>query len=123
MSANIAHASEKAHEETAQLRKKGIVQEAGLTQSNDLQACYESFLQREPKVDEGVVEVHWMLDKTGKISSMELVRTELDDQTFTYCILDKIKKMTFHAPPKARPTLVAHKFNFHKRSPASIDYK
>jgi hypothetical protein len=105
------------------LRKKGVLLEAGLGREDELQACYQSFLKREPNVDEGVVEVHWMLDKRGKISSMEMVHSDLGDEDFNRCLLDKIKKMTFKAPPKAKPTLVAHKFNFHKRSPASLDFK
>jgi hypothetical protein len=88
-----------------------------------LQSCYQSFLRREPRIDEGVVEVHWMLDKHGKISSMEMVHADLGDDAFTECLLEKIKKMTFKAPPQAKPTLVAHKFKFHKRAIASLDFK
>ncbi|MGZ3723972.1 MAG: AgmX/PglI C-terminal domain-containing protein [Bdellovibrionales bacterium] len=105
------------------MRKKGVLLEAGLAQEDELQNCYEAYLKREPKVDEGVVEMHWMLDPRGKISSMEMVHSDLEDETFTSCLLDKMKKMTFKAPPKARPTLVAHKFNFHKRSPSNVNFK
>jgi len=46
------------------VRKKTVLLEAELRQSDQLQMCYESYLQRDPKVAEGTVEVHWMLEKT-----------------------------------------------------------
>lgn len=104
-------------------KKKAVLLEANLAREDELQGCYENFLRTEPKVDEGTVEVHWMLDGRGHITSMEMAHSDLVDETFTQCLLDKIRKMTFKAPPKARPTLVSHKFNFHKRSPASLDFK
>ncbi len=105
------------------MRKKGILLEAGLGREDALQSCYEAFLKREPRVDEGVVEMHWMLDKRGKVSSMEMMHSDLADPEFKSCLLEKMKKMTFKPPPKAIPTLVAHKFNFHKRSPASLNFR
>jgi len=103
--------------------RKAVLLEASLKQEDELQACYESYLRLQPQIEEGVVEVHWMLDRRGKVSSMEMVRSDLDDENFKKCLLEKIKKMTFRAPPKNQPTLVAHKFNFHKRSPANVNFK
>jgi hypothetical protein len=105
------------------MHKNGVLLEANLKKGDDLQVCYESYLKREPKIEEGTVEVHWMLDKRGKISSMEMVHSDLEDENFVHCLLDKIKKMTFRPPPKAQPTLVAHKFNFKRRTPASLSFK
>jgi hypothetical protein len=124
LSAKMAEASNHSKDlDRAVPSRKGQVQGANLNQEDELQTCYESYLKRQPKVEEGVVEVHWMLDKGGRISSMELVRSDLEDQTFTHCLLEKIKKMTFHPPTVTRPTLVAHKFNFKRRTPASLSFK
>jgi len=126
LSAKVASAAMQTREQLQDrmpMRKKGILLEAGLGREDELQNCYEAFLKREPKIDEGVVEMHWMLDPRGKISSMEMVHTDLEDADFTQCLLEKMKKMTFKPPPKARPTLVAHKFNFHKRASSSLDFK
>ena len=121
VAANTGTAVFISEQETAPGHRHGSVQEANLNKNSELQACYESFLKREPKVEEGMVEVHWMLGKSGKISDMKLIHRELEDQTFTGCLLEKIKKMTFHPP--IQPAIVAHKFNFHKRTPANVDYE
>lgn len=103
--------------------KKAIVKGGSAAHDDELQECYEALLRRQPEIQEGTVEVHWMLDPRGKISSMQMVRSDWEDTTFTGCVMEQIKRMTFHSPSKSRPTLVAHKFNFHKRSPAAIDYR
>lgn len=106
----------------APMKKKGMLLEAQLHEE-ELQTCYQNFLRTEPKVDEGTVEVHWLLDKRGKISTMQMVHSDLENDAFTKCLLERIKKMTFRPPPQAKPTLVAHKFKFHKRAIASLDFK
>jgi hypothetical protein len=120
MAAAATHANDKDHMPAA---KKAVLLEANLKQEDELQACYESYLRLQPQIEEGVVEVHWMLDRRGKVSSMEMVRSDLEDEGFKRCLLEKIKKMTFRAPPKNQPILVAHRFNFHKRSAASVNFK
>lgn len=117
-----AAASARNDMDRAPMKKKASLLEAELHE-DELQTCYQNFLRTEPKVDEGTVEVHWLLDKRGKISSMQMVHSDLEDDTFTKCLLERIKKMTFRPPPQAKPTLVAHKFKFHKRAIASLDFK
>lgn len=100
--------------------KKGSVQEGSLKHNGELQKCYDTFLARNPIVDEGVVEMHWLLQTSGQISSLELVRTELPDQELMECMMSKLTTMTFRAPQS--PVLVAHKFNLKKRTPSSVTF-
>lgn len=101
--------------------RKAIVQAANLQQNSELQACYESFLRQSPRVEEGVVEMHWLLEKTGKISDLQMVRTEIEDQHFLECMKKTLSALTFRAP--SNPTMVAHKFKFRKRTPGSVNFQ
>lgn len=100
--------------------RRAYVPEANLNHNTELQACYETFLSRGPAIEEGVVEMHWLLEKSGRISDLELVNTELNDQTLVECLMSKLSTMTFHAP--TAPVMVAHKFNFKRRSPGSVTF-
>ena len=102
------------------LARKAMVQGANLRQNSEMQACYETFLRRGPTVDEGVVEMHWLLETTGRISSLRLVKTDLDDQQMMECMMEALNAMTFRAPKEA--TMVAHKFNFRRRSPSTVNF-
>jgi hypothetical protein len=107
---------------SAEKPRKAIVKEAKFDQSA-LQSCYEQFLQRGPKTDEGVVVVNWMIDPSGKITSLKLMRTDLDDQEFVSCVLDHVQAMTLTPPSRTQSTLVAHTFNFHRKSESQLDFK
>jgi len=101
--------------------RKAVVHEANLSHNNDLQECYETFLSRNPVVEEGVVEMHWRLEKNGHISALQLVRTELNDQTLMDCMMDRLNTMNFHPP--AAPQLISHKFTFRRRTPSSVSFR
>lgn len=112
----------KAQDSAKMNNKHGLVAGASLKDNSELQACYEDFLKRQPQIDEGVVEVHWLLDAKGKLASLQLVRSDMDDAVFTQCLLDKIRHMKFHTPAKSA-VLVSHKFNFHKRNSERVAYE
>jgi len=101
--------------------RKAMVHEANLIHNSELQACYETFLARGPSIEEGVVEMHWMLEKSGHISSLELVKTELPDKDLMECLMGKLNTMTFRAPASA--TLIAHKFTFKKKNTGKVTFQ
>lgn len=103
---------------------KAVVKPAKrVSDDNALQSCYESFLARGPQIDEGAVVVHWIIDPDGKISSLKLMRTDLQDDDFTSCILDNVKRMTFTPPSKDHATLVAHTFNFKRKTASALEFQ
>lgn len=101
--------------------KKGTVKAPPFkSNQGDLQACYETYLKSEPKVDEGAVTVHWRIGHDGQPEFLKLVHSDLQDATFNDCVLSKIKSSRF--AERHGGALVAHTFNFHRKSPARLDF-
>jgi hypothetical protein len=90
------------------------VQEAVVKQT-EIQACYETFLARRPAADEGAMIVHWVVNETGQLDLLKLIRSDFDDQPFADCVLEKIKNTQFPAASARAGILVSHKFNFHRK--------
>ena len=103
--------------------KKGLVQGASLSQSGELQGCYEAFLAKEPKIDEGIVVVLWVVGKKGKVSDIKLMQSDLQDEVFTNCLMNKLNKMSLASPSNVPGTIVSHKFNFHRKTPANVAFQ
>lgn len=102
---------------------KGQVQGGGLKDDSEIQACYEAFLMRSPPVTEGTVVMHWVLDETGKIDFLKLARTDLEDDTFTGCLLDTIRNTRFPASAERAGVMISHKFKFRRKTPEAIEFQ
>lgn len=76
----------------------------------DVQLCYESALRRNQGL-KGEMSWQWIIDTRGKISDIELVQSELEDNKMTRCIRKKLASWSF---PKANKGSVKiyHKFKF-----------
>ena len=76
----------------------------------DVQLCYESALRRNQSL-QGAMSWEWIIDTRGKVSGIELVKTEISDSKMTRCIRKKLASWRF---PKAQrgSVKVNHKFKF-----------
>lgn len=96
---------------------------ASLLRSTGLQACYESFLSREPVANEGSVVVRWTVDDKGRVAWANLERSEIGDERFQDCIIDQIKVISFAPAPNSEEIHMGHKFNFRRRTQANLDFQ
>lgn len=88
-----------------------------------VQACYNTFLARTPSLSEGVVVMQWMFNREGRIDALDLVRTDLPDQTFMTCLMDTIREARIPASDSRVGKLISHKFNFRNRTPAAMEFQ
>jgi hypothetical protein len=102
--------------------RHGIVEPVYFKNSDDLQGCYESFLLREPKKDEGSVLVNVKITGGGAIDDLKLVQNDFDEPKFTQCIVEKIKATRLPASQNNQPVMIAHRFNFKRKTVNHIDY-
>ncbi|MCS6984713.1 MAG: AgmX/PglI C-terminal domain-containing protein [Leptospiraceae bacterium] len=77
---------------------------------SDLHNCYQSYLAHKPAIGSGRVKIDWEIDTSGKVSSPEIVWSEIPDETFQNCLLEKIKDWEFSEPPIKK--YVEHVFHF-----------
>lgn len=120
----LAHklpANEQAAKEPA--KKKGQVDEAGYFKGdNDLQACYENFLTREPAIEEGAVLFHWTIEANGSVNNLKLVKSDFNDDSFTACLKDKIQDMKMSTNKAPQGTIIAHTFKFKRKTLDRADF-
>lgn len=93
-----------------------------LKNDEKLQACYQAYLKKDPVVADGSVQVHMTITKTGSIDQLEMVESDIQDQEFKSCLMAEIKTRRLVATSDRLGSIIRHKFNFHRRSPASLDY-
>ncbi|MBX2987513.1 MAG: AgmX/PglI C-terminal domain-containing protein [Bdellovibrionaceae bacterium] len=101
--------------------QRASVQGAILARTSELQECYNSYLTRDPAVTEGAVKVDWLIDRRGQVAVAEVRHSDLQDEELLSCVVDQIRTWTF-APPE-KESMVAHKFKFRQRSPASVRFE
>lgn len=101
----------------------GKVEAATFKPDTAVQACYNTFLARRPSLTEGVVVMKWMFDKEGRIDVLDLVQTDLPDQTFMTCLMDTIRTARIPANDSRVGKIISHKFKFRDRSPASMEFQ
>lgn len=103
-------------------KKAASVEGANLFKSNQLQSCYNALLKREPKVDEGIVQLHIKLDTNGAINHLELVKNDLQDEVFTQCVLSEIRTQRFPASTGKMGKMISHKFKFYRKDKSQMDF-
>jgi hypothetical protein len=85
-----------------------------------IQECYKTFLNNNAdkiKKDknfkkDGSVSVDWHVNSKGEAVSPEIVRSEINDDNFKICLIEKIKSWSFPAPPFGTDKYVEHTFRF-----------
>lgn len=93
-----------------------------LKNDEKLQACYQAYLKKDPVVVDGTVQVHMTITNSGAIDHLEMVASDIQDSDFTTCLMNEIKTRRLVATADRLGSIIRHKFNFRRRSPASIDY-
>ncbi len=54
--------------------------------NDDLVACYEAAMKRNPKLKKGKIVTRYMVEKSGKVSSARVIRNELGDRKLGSCV-------------------------------------
>lgn len=103
-------------------KRRGSVVPSQFKNNNEIQACYEALLRREPDIDEGTLLVHMKVDKEGTIDSLNLVESDLADEAFTECVMENIKASRLPASEERAGVLIAHRFNFQRKTESRIDF-
>ncbi len=106
---------------TIDMYRKGALKEAMAKNSSGIESCYETFLKTEPQVAEGKIVIAWTISTNGRAEDLRLVESELSNEDLYTCLTSLIAK-TFFTKPR-EPTIIAQKFIFKQRSPASLVFE
>lgn len=90
---------------------------------SEIQACYDSFLSRDPRVSEGAVVMHWIFNEEGHIDFLKLIKSDLEDQTFLDCLSDKVRATRIPAADARAGRLISHKFKFRHPATGQIEFE
>jgi TonB family protein len=67
--------------------------------------CYEAGLARNPKL-KGRVTVRFVIDRDGRVSLSDLVKSTLGDEATTSCVVDGYRRLRFPKPDGGVVTVV-----------------
>lgn len=101
--------------------RKGVLKEAMLQKSSEIESCYNSYLNAEPKTREGSVVISWTMTTKGEVIEPQVVQTELDDSKLHSCLIDMVAHMEMKAP--SQETVVSQRFVFKQRKLSSLDFQ
>ncbi len=102
---------------------KGLVEGKALLKNDEkLQRCYHRYLETQPEIDQGTVQLHMTIKNTGEIDYLKLAKSDMPNEEFNNCILTELGTRRLE-PTRARlGVLISHKFNFSRRNVSSVDY-
>ncbi len=103
--------------------RKHVVRQTLASKSEDIEMCFQDYLKNSPEKTQGAVKVSWAIDKSGTVSDVKLLSSDLQNEFLEKCISDHVSSTHFISPTFAEEVQVAHKFNFRGRSPASISFE
>lgn len=103
--------------------RKAVVQGAIRARTNQLEDCYNSYLQSQPTVVEGSIKIGWDVSPDGEVSAVRVIDNELASAEFADCVAARIRAWDFTPAGNGEVMVIAHKFNFHQRSPANLDFE
>jgi hypothetical protein len=96
---------------------------------NVLQVCYESYLGRGQDGgvggyvrDDGQVLFHMMINKSGEVKSLELVKSDFSDDEFHQCLAEKIRSHRVPASADRVGVMIAHKFKFRRKEVSQLKF-
>lgn len=104
------------------VRRRGVVQPVYFKNSDEIQNCYNELLAKSPPRDEGSVLVNLTVKKDGAVDRLNLVKTDFDDPSFNDCLLSKIKATRLPASEDRAGVLIAHRFNFHRKTVTHLNF-
>lgn len=102
--------------------RKAVVQGAIRARTNQLEDCYNSYLQSQPPVPEGSIKIGWDVSPEGEVSAVRVIDNDLAVD-FAECVTARIRAWEFMPSGDGEVMVIAHKFNFHQRSPASLAFE
>lgn len=82
--------------------------------ADQIQACYNEFIERKPEIFEGQITLDWRINPDGKVLSPEVVGAEFGDDALKTCLVKKVQEFEFPKPPGGVEKYIAHKFIFKK---------
>lgn len=103
--------------------RRTSVREALLNTNDILEGCYENFLRSEPSQPQGAMTMNWMIDQQGHVEALQLSSSEIDSPSLIDCVSEHIRAVQFVPPPGKDKVMIAHKFNFYRRTPASLKFE
>mgnify|MGYP006273061093 CR=1 FL=1 len=83
--------------------------------NGEIQKCYLKHLENPKAETSGRVQVDWQISPSGETLSPSLVSSNMNDQEFADCIVNKVKTFKFPPPPTDKPLYTSFGYVFHKQ--------
>lgn len=80
----------------------------------EIQICYNQFIEKNPSKSDGKVHVDWIIKPNGSVKKVSIIENELNDESLTSCISDKILSWEFPSPPFENEYYAEFKYVFKK---------
>jgi hypothetical protein len=77
-----------------------------------IQSCYNSMLEKNPKVTEGKIQFDWQIEPDGDVVKAEKIQSDFDLVEIETCIKKEISSWSFPPPPEQNRNTYAE-FTFH----------
>lgn len=103
--------------------RKQVIRTTLALKNENIEMCYQDFLKTEPEKTQGAVKVSWTIDKSGNVSLISLISSDLKSAFLENCLFEQVKSTQFAPPDFADEVQVAHKFKFYSRSPANVNFE
>ncbi|MCB0273060.1 MAG: AgmX/PglI C-terminal domain-containing protein [Bdellovibrionales bacterium] len=81
--------------------------------TQDIQNCYNAYLERKPEITDGKIVVDWQIQPDGTVQKAEIV-TSMFDEMLNMCMVEIIGNIHFPEPPGKQQVYISHTFNFKK---------
>ena len=103
---------------------KTFLKQAMLAQTNEIETCYDEYLEREPERKSGSLAVLWEIKDDGGVHNPQVMtQTELSDLPLQECVLKKVSEMKFDPEKVATPTRYSYRFHFKAKAPGAIQFE
>ena len=83
-------------------------------QAPDIQKLWLAYLDQQPVLTEGTVEVDWQIGADGEVLQAALVHSDFADAALDQGVVKLLQATRFPAPPGGVRTYIVHKFKFKK---------
>jgi hypothetical protein len=97
----------------------GVIRE----NAKDLQKCYLSYLDKKPKINEGVLNLLLKVEEDGSISSVSITKNEFEDKEMAECVSNKIAHYYLAPPPYGINRNISHVLAFKTEATAEREAK
>jgi hypothetical protein len=95
-------------------RRPSDIQTIILTHRDDARACYDAERKKNPKIAEGNLDIGWVLDPKGNVTSAAVIdaTTDVKEPAVANCIIGIIKGIKWAESQKGFETKAHYPFNF-----------